>query len=529
MDQLRFTGLYEDGRHAVLTASDGSEFLVVIDDRLRAAVRRPSSSSSGRTTPATPREVQTQIRGGASTEEVAESTGWTVERIERYEGPILAEREYVAGLARAALIRTHERSEAPPTLESRVRERLGKRGVDLRQISWDSIRPTGGSWSVQVHFKAGQRARSASWSFNPDTRSVDAIDDEARWLSEDEQSLPAGAAATALLGGGSDAPDDLMSAMRERSKRRGASGRRRKSAPTHGPEDTPEGADDAGGDRHDDDGGRGGGDHDSGDHGSGGGGHDSGAGDHDSISNHGNSAVGLDIARSGQVSQDPSAVPDQHDLSNNALPLEGLPDGSRVRGPQTVDGADAAAPGHDGGRTTNHREASSGPGGDAARDENDGEPGHDLNVEAEDDSDWAEDEEREATLADFFGSDDDDDDGQVHDVLVDGGDDGHVGADDDRPVHDVLADGGDDGHVDDAGNAAETEGGGIDEPATDDGGERDGVDSPDILTSVDPQTPATPDPDRGEKSGKGSMRARKGRTSVPSWDDIMFGAKDRGR
>ncbi|MGB5934580.1 MAG: hypothetical protein WBG76_01780 [Ornithinimicrobium sp.] len=239
--------------------------------------------------------------------------------------------------------------------------------------------------------------------------------------------------------------------------------------------------------------------------------------------------MGLDIARSGQVSQDPSAVPDQHDLSNNALPLEGLPDGSRVRGPQTVDGADAAAPGHDGGRTTNHREASSGPDGDAARDENDGEPGHDLNVEAEDDSDWAEDEEREATLADFFGSDDDDDDGQVHDVLADGGDDGQVGADDDRPVHDVLVDGGDDGHVDDAGNAAETEGGGIDEPATDDGGERDGVDSPDILTSVDPQTPATPDPDRGEKSGKGSMRARKGRTSVPSWDDIMFGAKDRGR
>lgn len=232
MDQLRFTGLHEDGAHLVVTAADGTDFIVAADERLRAALRQSGAPAGPRTTAATPREVQTHIRAGLSAQEVAESTGWTVERIARYEGPILAERAHVARLGSACVVRTHDRSGPAPTLEARVRDRLQARGVNTDHITWDSKRPQGGQWSVQVRFMAGQRVRHASWSFDVASRSVEAIDDEARWLSEDEQSLPTSAPAAAVFGSGMDAPDDLISSMRERSRRRGqAGGRRRKSGP----------------------------------------------------------------------------------------------------------------------------------------------------------------------------------------------------------------------------------------------------------------------------------------------------------
>lgn len=442
MDQLRCTGLHEDGRHAVLTAADGSEFLVAIDDRLRAAVRRRSMVGAPRSAPATPREVQTQIRGGASTEEVAESTGWTVERIERYEGPILAEREYVASLARAALIRTHERGETPPTLESRARERLDKRGVDLAQVSWDSIRPAGGGWSVQVHFKAGQRARSASWSFEPDTRSVDAIDDEARWLSEDEQSLPAGGAAAALLGGTSDAPDDLMSAMRERSKRRVAPSRRRKAATPQPGEESAE------------------------------------AREHTPAADPAEMADGLDIATGGQVSEHPSAVPGQQDIPHQALPLEDLPYDPDTMGLPPAAGGERAQDEVDAGDTEVD-------GVEVGNAEVDGvDEVSDEDVGDEDDAadflDGGADQlelEHEATLADFFGSDDDLDD----DAAEDGVDDSGMNGDD--------------------------------------------VENPDVEEGRVDEARAT----QAEPVVKSPPRGRKGRPSVPSWDDIMFGTKESGR
>ncbi len=48
----------------------------------------------------TPREIQARIRGGESLEEVAQAAGVYVEQIDAYAGPVLAEREHAATLAR---------------------------------------------------------------------------------------------------------------------------------------------------------------------------------------------------------------------------------------------------------------------------------------------------------------------------------------------------------------------------------------------------------------------------------------------
>jgi hypothetical protein len=193
-----------------------------------------------------PRDVQALIRAGASSEEAASRAGWSVEKVHRYEGPILAEREHVAGLAQRARLRprTGVSSSSAPTLSARVTERLKARDVEVTDASWDSWRTEGGPWTVVLTFAAGGRQRQASWSFDLADRTVAAVDDEARWLSEEVQEAkgpipapklrPASGRETTVYDleaeGGlrpasrhehQEDPLDLMTAMRKRSTARG--------------------------------------------------------------------------------------------------------------------------------------------------------------------------------------------------------------------------------------------------------------------------------------------------------------------
>lgn len=264
MQDLQLIGVHEDGEHLLLAAGDGGRYRIRVDEPLRAAIRhdRPRLGQLQIEIDGglRPRDVQALIRGGASTEEAASRAGWSIDKVHRYEGPILAEREHVTGLAREARLRGRG-NDSPagnaPTLSARVAERLKGRGVDATGASWDSWRAEEGPWTVVVTFAAGGRQRQASWSFDPADRSVSAVDDEARWLSEAEQLAegpipaphlsPPPDRATKLYDveaeGGLRAPAqaahhaeplDLMTAMRERSSVRGRrrSGSRRGSAKT---------------------------------------------------------------------------------------------------------------------------------------------------------------------------------------------------------------------------------------------------------------------------------------------------------
>ena len=124
------------------------------------------------------------------------------------------------------------------------------RGVDPDTNVWDSWRGIEEThWTVVLTFAAGGRQRQASWSYDPVLRSVEAADDEARWLSADEPAemgpLPSvtprvtsvydveaegGVAASTRRAAArprDDEPLDLMTAMRERTTVGRRSGRRR--------------------------------------------------------------------------------------------------------------------------------------------------------------------------------------------------------------------------------------------------------------------------------------------------------------
>jgi DUF3071 family protein len=191
MHDLRLVGVHDDGEHLILSGPDGEQYLLAVDEPLRAAVRRDRAhlgqlqiQMSG---DLRPREVQSQIRAGATAEEVAERSGWPLDRVRRYEGAVLAEREHITGLARAVVLRRRSSEPSPPTLASRVEQRLAARGVDGRENVWDSWRPEDGPWIVGLRFSAGGQEREAHWVYDPSTRTVTPQDDEALWLSEDEK------------------------------------------------------------------------------------------------------------------------------------------------------------------------------------------------------------------------------------------------------------------------------------------------------------------------------------------------------
>lgn len=86
-------------------------------------------------------------------------------------------------------------------------------------------------------FTAGGRERRAAWRYDVRSQLVEALDDEARWLSEDEQSLPGGLQGHPLLGtshGEDEAAAELMATMRERRQRRS-----RRSTTPRKPQDDP--------------------------------------------------------------------------------------------------------------------------------------------------------------------------------------------------------------------------------------------------------------------------------------------------
>ena len=185
MSELTLVGLDDDGEHVVLEGPDGQQFRVRIDEALRAAVRRDRPHLEQARVEASgslpPREIQARVRAGETAEEIAEASGLPVELVRRYDGPVLAEREWVAEQARGTRI-GHEPS--APVLGDLVTDRLATR--EVRETSWDAFRAGAGPWTVEVRFDVGGADRSARWSYDAANRRVRALDDEARWLSETE-------------------------------------------------------------------------------------------------------------------------------------------------------------------------------------------------------------------------------------------------------------------------------------------------------------------------------------------------------
>ena len=201
MQDLRLVGVHDDGEHLLLSGAGGEMFQLPIDEALRAASR---SSAKTATTVApivmSPRDIQARIRSGATAADVAELSGLPLAKVERYEGPVLAEREYVAQQARKVEVASpspgHDTyrsifGDNPATLDDMVKHRLSTHGIEPSTVEWDSWRRQDGTWTVAARFEPQREGPAgigeeppALWTFSPARKSLQNANRWAQQLSE---------------------------------------------------------------------------------------------------------------------------------------------------------------------------------------------------------------------------------------------------------------------------------------------------------------------------------------------------------
>jgi Protein of unknown function (DUF3071) len=196
MHELRLVAVSEDGSYAILAVPGrGGRFSLPIDDRLRTVARgqfsRLAQYEIEVESPLRPKEIQDRIRAGETADEIADAAGIPIERVRRFEGPVLAEREYRAQEAQRATVRSPGDSGPGPRLGEVVAERLVELGASPDDARWDSRKRSDGNWQVQLMFTAGGRSQAAEWVFDPRRRHIIPDDDQAASLCLFADDLPA--------------------------------------------------------------------------------------------------------------------------------------------------------------------------------------------------------------------------------------------------------------------------------------------------------------------------------------------------
>lgn len=183
MQDLRVIGV-ENG--ALLVSSDaGERFRIPIDEVLQSRLRQAVPDTSSGARKLSPREIQEQIRSGMSAADVAAVTGMPVEHIEKYEGPILAEREHIVEIALDVPV--HTALDTGPvaggmSFGTAIRGRLG--AINALNERWASWKDPATGWVVKLSFTADQIDHDARWKFDPRRLALSPLNSEATTLSQ---------------------------------------------------------------------------------------------------------------------------------------------------------------------------------------------------------------------------------------------------------------------------------------------------------------------------------------------------------
>ena len=191
MEQLKVIGTEDDV--LVVATETGERFALPLDEVLRAEARRARRGrehDDERAPRPSPRDIQAHIRAGLSAREVATLLGARVEDVERFEGPVLAEREHVVAQALAVpvLLGGALEHDGPVTFGTAVRAKLAEAGASSER--WTSWKDSSG-WMVKLEFTANGIDHDARWGFDPRRSTLSPQNSDAIQLSR-QGSLPEG-------------------------------------------------------------------------------------------------------------------------------------------------------------------------------------------------------------------------------------------------------------------------------------------------------------------------------------------------
>lgn len=195
MDPIQLTIIATDGEPDrptgyLLRDDAGNEYRVTLPTATRATSAPVVPTQMGiPVEEISPRHIQSAIRSGMTSLEVADRYGVDLARVERFEGPVLLERQHIAERARNTSLR---RQEGLRPLVDVVTERLDHRGDDSASLEWDSWRREDGRWIVQATWLTlgsdiGEDSMStATWLFDNVGRTIVPNDASARSLVDNE-------------------------------------------------------------------------------------------------------------------------------------------------------------------------------------------------------------------------------------------------------------------------------------------------------------------------------------------------------
>jgi hypothetical protein len=196
MRELQLIAVSDDGTHLILRP-DGDDVAMAlpVDERLHAALRgdraRLGQLEIQMDSQVRPRDIQARIRGGESVESVAAAAAVSLDRVLRYAGPVLAERDYIAERARRATVRRMNGDGPAPTLDDAIARWVTEIDIDPDSVQWDAWRRDDGRWQVSASWPDGSDLESARFAFDPAGRSVAPDDDRARAVAGDRPPEPA--------------------------------------------------------------------------------------------------------------------------------------------------------------------------------------------------------------------------------------------------------------------------------------------------------------------------------------------------
>jgi hypothetical protein len=189
MEQLKVIGTEEN--LLVLATESGERFTLAVDEVLRGELRRArrERSAEERGPRPSPREVQAHIRAGMSAQEVAALMGARLEDVQKFERPVLAEREHIVGQALAVpVLLAGELEHEHVTFGAAVRAKLAEAHASGER--WTSWKESTG-WVVKLEFTANSIDHDARWGFDPRRSTLSPQNADAIQLSR-QGSLPEG-------------------------------------------------------------------------------------------------------------------------------------------------------------------------------------------------------------------------------------------------------------------------------------------------------------------------------------------------
>jgi hypothetical protein len=184
MDDIR---LFEtDGDFLVLEAQDGQKFRLLVDETVRSSIKREKIQQLDSIT-ITPREIQEEIRNGATIEQLIKDSGASFEFIEKFAAPVIAELEHIVSSALSVRL-TIAGDRYNDTSQIEFGEIISGRLITsgASGIHWKAKKIEPNSWHIIANYTLNGANGSATWAFDPRRLTLSPDSETAVTLSSQE-------------------------------------------------------------------------------------------------------------------------------------------------------------------------------------------------------------------------------------------------------------------------------------------------------------------------------------------------------